>query len=242
MSFAKDGSNAVCNVVGQPTTTPHHAHESGEARVSCSRCSRCNGPPFPSFVAGISGIPRLLASSQESVGPVVPSGATLPPLRAPPRSARRSAIGTSLRPSVSMLSLGAVIGAPSVGAIPRRSQPVVVSRRQPVRPTPVVETLPQRRRGVRADLVARGLRASPYSVPRSLDEILAGHGVGEVQPRHGRSRGRSRSQRRRGPTRNRGPIARLARLSRGAAASGREVGSSWHFGGLLVVEARWHQC
>jgi hypothetical protein len=115
------------------------------------------------------------------------------------------------------------------------------------------------------------LRASPYSVPRSLDEILADHGECEVQPRHGRRR-RSRSRRpvgdihrafhrnppaeivcevaesvaatpsrrvaesaapsRRRPTQNRGPISLPARLLRGAAASRREVGSSWHFGGL----------
>ena len=136
----------------------------------------------------------------------------------------------------------------AIGAIPRRSQPVVMLTPRPPSCPPtreqrdkqaVEEHMRRAACAIGASVPRRAAceigaipRASPYSVPRSLDEILADHGVCEVQPRHGRRRGRSRSQRRRRPTQNRGPISLPARLLRGAAASRREVGSSWHFGGL----------
>ena len=76
---------------------------------------------------------------------------------------------------------------------------------------------------------ARAIGASEVAVSAA---VSAWRGVCEVQPRHGRRRSRSRSQRRRRPPQNRGPISLPARLLRGAAASRSEVGSSWHFGGL----------
>ena len=132
-----------------------------------------------------------------------------------------------------------------IGAIPpRRPQPAVILNPRPPSYPPTrhqrdMQAMEEHtRRAARAIASGGFMRASPYSVTRSLDEIIADHGECEVQPRAATFSFTTSSQA------NTEPRPHITSCEAFEGGSCLEVGS-WLVVALrgvahLVVEAQWH--